>query len=36
MFYKSIWRHNFAVSGSVWMKFDRRVTNHVEKHQTLL
>jgi len=27
----SIWRHNFAMSGPVWMKFDREMLNHTEK-----
>jgi len=31
-FWKSIWRHNFALSGSVWMKFGRQTLNHVEKN----
>jgi len=34
--YKSIWRHHFAVSGSVWKKFGRQMLNHVEKQQILL
>jgi len=34
---KSIWRHYFAVSGPVWMKFGMgQMLNHVEKQQILL
>jgi len=29
--WKSIWRHNFAVSAPVCMKFGRHVLNHIEK-----
>ena len=31
-----MWHHNFAVKGSVWMKFGTQMLNHVEKQQILL
>jgi len=33
---KSIWRHNFAVTSPVWMKFGKEMINHIEKQQILL
>jgi len=33
---KSMWRHNFAVSAPVWMKFCRHMVIHIEKQQILL
>jgi len=36
LFRTSTWRHNFVVSGSVWMKFGRQMLNYVKKQEILL